>query len=49
MEFVNKQDDLSVTLLYFLQHRLQTLLKLTPVLGAGHQGPHIKGKQLLIL
>ena len=48
MQFVYKQNDLSVTAFHILQHRLQTLLELPPVFGACHQGSHVQGKNLLV-
>ena len=30
--------------LHLVEHRLQPLLKLPPVLGPGDEGPHVQGK-----
>ena len=49
VQLVDKQDDISLTVFYFLQHCFQTLFKLSPVLCSGYQSTHIQGKKLLIL
>ena len=49
MKLINKKNNLTVRILHIVQHRLQTLLKFTPVLGTGHQCAHIQCKKLLIL
>ena len=49
MQLINEKDNLPVALLHFLQHGLQTLLKLASVLGSGHQRTHVQSKQLFVL
>ncbi len=48
MQFVNKQYDLPVAVLYILQNGLQTFLKFPTVLGACHQSAHIQCKNLFV-
>ena len=49
MQLIDEKNNLSFALPDLVQNRLQTLLKLTAVLGARHQCAHIQGKKLLIL
>ncbi len=49
VQFVDEQDDLAVRLGDFLQHRLEPLLELAAVLGAGDQGAHVQGDHALAL
>ena len=49
VQLIDEEDNVSFALPDFLQHSLQTFLKFTPVLGSGHQGPHVQGKDLLVL
>ena len=49
MKLVDEQDYLAVAVFYILKNRLQTLLKLAPVLGTRHQRTHIQCEYLLIL
>ena len=49
MKLVDKQDNLSLALFDLLEDSFQPLLKLSSVLGSGHKGAHIQGKQLLVL
>ena len=49
MKLIDKENDLSLALLYLIQNRLQTFLKLAAVFRTRHQRAHIQGKQLLIL
>ena len=49
MQLIDKQKDLSVTVLDILEHCLQPLLKFAPVLCAGDQRPHIQRKDPLVL
>ncbi len=49
MQLIDKQNDLSFTVLNFFENGLQSLLELTTVLRAGYQRAHIEGKDLLIL
>ena len=48
MELIDKQDDLPVAVLHFLQNRFQTFLELAPVLRAGYQRAHVKGEDGLL-
>ncbi len=47
MQFVDKQQNLPLTVVDFLEDRLETFLKFTPVFGPGNQGTHIEGKNRL--
>ena len=49
MQLVYEKNDLAVAALHILQHRLQPLLELAPVLCPGHQCPHVQGENLLVL
>ena len=49
MNLVNKQDDVAVRLLHFVQHCFQPFLKLAAVFRTGDQGPHIQLDQFLFL
>ena len=49
MELVDEQEDPALALLDLTKDRLQALLELAPVLGAGHQRAHVEGEQLPIL
>ena len=49
MELIDKEDDLAVAVLDFLQNSLQTLLKLASVFRAGHQSSHVQGEDSLVL
>ena len=49
MQLIDEQDDLPVAAFHILQHGLQTLFKLAPVLGSRHQRAHVQGENLLIL
>ena len=49
MKLIDKQDDLTLTLLHFLKNCFQTFFKLTTILGACNQSTHIQSKNLLIL
>ena len=42
MQLVDEEHDLALGLLHFLDEALEALLKLAPVLGARHQGPHVQ-------
>ena len=48
VQLINKEDNSSVALAHFLQNSLQTLLKLSSVLGARHKGSHVQGKNRLV-
>ena len=49
MQFIDEQNDLSVTVLHIIQYGLQTFLEFTSVFGTGYQCAHIKCEDLLIL
>lgn len=49
MELVNEEDDFPLGLDHLLDHRLQALLKLAPVLGPGEEGAHLQGDDPLAL
>ena len=49
VQLVDEEDNLAVAALHILQHRLQPLLELAPVLCPGHQCPHVQGENLLVL
>ena len=49
MNLVNKQDDVAVRLLHFVQHGFQPFLKLAAVFCAGNQCAHIQLDQFLFL
>jgi hypothetical protein len=42
VNFVNKQNHLTLRIYYFFDYRLQSLLKLPFVFGPSHQQTHIK-------
>uniref|UniRef100_K3WWV2 Uncharacterized protein n=1 Tax=Globisporangium ultimum (strain ATCC 200006 / CBS 805.95 / DAOM BR144) TaxID=431595 RepID=K3WWV2_GLOUD len=48
VHLIDKQDDLAIAVLHFLQHSLQALFKFAAVLGTGDQGSHIKTDDLTI-
>jgi hypothetical protein len=49
VQFVDEQHDLSLGLGDLLEHRLQSLFELSPVLRARHERTHIERKNLLVL
>ena len=49
VELVDEQHDLAVGVRDFLQHRLQALLELAAVLGAGDQRAHVEADDALVL
>ena len=49
MQFINEQDDLTITVLHILKHSFQTLFKFTTILRTCNQCTHIQRKNLLIL
>src|SRR4029077_2784267 len=49
VKFVDEQDDLAVRGLDLLENRLQTVLELTAIFGARHEGPEIEGDDTLAL
>ena len=49
MKLINKEDDISLTLLHFLQNSFQTFLKLASVLGSRNKRAHVQRENLLIL
>ena len=49
MQLINKQDDLTITVLHILKHSFQTLFKFTTILRTCNQCTHIQRKNLLIL
>ena len=48
VELVDERDDLAAGLLDFGQHRLQPLLELAPVLGAGHHRGQVQHHETLV-
>ncbi|CDC30491.1 putative uncharacterized protein [Faecalibacterium sp. CAG:82] len=44
VQLINEEDDLALTLLDFVQHALQALLKLTAVFCTGHQSAHVQAE-----
>ena len=48
VNLVDKENDLALPFFHLLQHRLQPVLELAPVLGAGDQGSHVQGHDLLV-
>ena len=48
VQLVDEEDDLAVGVLDLLEHRLQAVLKLAAVLGAGHQGRHVQLHDVLV-
>ena len=48
MQLINKQNDLSFTLLHFFKNRFQTLLEFATVFRTRYQGTHIQRKDLLV-
>ncbi len=49
VELVDEEDDFPLALHHLLDHRLQALLKLAPVLGPGQEGAHLQGDDALAL
>jgi len=49
VQLVDEQDDLAGGLDDLLQHRLEALLELAPVLRAGHERPHVERDDALVL
>src|SRR5581483_9448846 len=49
VQLVDEQDDAALRLLHLLEHGLEALLELATVLGAGDQGAHVEGDDLLPL
>ncbi len=49
VDLVDEQDDAALVLRHFLEHRLQALLELAAVLGAGQQAGHVEHQHLLAL
>ena len=49
MDLIDEGDDLSVGVLDFLQHALQSFLEFAAVFRTGHHGAQIKRNELLIL
>ena len=49
MELVDEEEDFALGLLHLVEDGLQPLLKLSPVLGPGHQGAHVQGEDGLVL
>ncbi|GBD28426.1 hypothetical protein HRbin31_00443 [bacterium HR31] len=49
VDLVDEQDDLALAVRDLLQHRLQPLLELPPVLGPGHEGAHVQLEDPLVL
>ena len=48
MQFINKQNDLAVTVLHFFQNGFQTLFKFSSVFCSCNQSSHIQCKNRLI-
>ena len=48
MKLINKQNDLSVTVLHLFQNSFQTFLKFAPVLCSRYKSAHVKGKYRLV-
>ena len=48
MQLINEENNLAIALAYFLENGLQTLLKLTTVLGACDERTHIQCEDLFI-
>ena len=44
VQLINEEDDLALTLLDFVQHALQALLKLAAVFCTGHQSAHVQAE-----
>ena len=42
MDLVDEEEDPSITLFDLVEHRLQALLELTAILGAGEKGAHVE-------
>ena len=49
VQLVDEQEYAPLRLLHLVEHRLQPLLKLPPVLGPGDEGTHVQGKDGLVL
>ena len=49
VQLVDEQDDAAVRIGDLLQHRLQALLELAPVLRARHQGPEVEADDAFVL
>ena len=49
VHLVDEQDDAAFRRRDFLQHRLQALLELAAVFGAGDERAHVEGEELLVL
>src|SRR5690606_15111169 len=49
VDLVDKEDDLSVRVRYFLDHRLEPFFELTLVLRTGNQQSHVEGHNGLVL
>ena len=49
MELVDEEDNAPLGFFHLIEHGLQPLLKLSPVLGPGHQCPHVQGEDGLVL
>jgi len=49
VQLVDEQDDLALRVLDGLEHRLEPLLELAAVLGAGDERAHVEGHDALVL
>ena len=49
VKLVYEEDNLAFRFLNLLEHGLQPLLKLTPILGSCNQGPHIQANEAAVL
>ena len=49
MQLVDEQQDAPLGLLHLIEHGLQALLELAPVLGPGDERPHVQGENGLVL
>ncbi len=49
VHLVDESDDLALGTGDLLEHRLQTVLELAPILGAGHQAPDVESNHPLVL
>ena len=49
VHLVDEGDDLALGIGDLLEHRLEALLELAPILGAGHHGPDVEGDHPLVL
>ena len=49
MNLVDEEDNLALRLYYAVDYALQSLLKLTLILGTSHEGTHVEGIDFLFL